>query len=60
MLECPYLKILNYKMLLKGVALMLFLGIIFGFFISAFPYCLKENNKINQDFLNQKVKFQRK
>jgi len=39
---------------------MLFLGIIFGFFISAFPYCLKENNKINQDFLNQKVKFQRK
>ena len=39
---------------------MLFLGIIFGFFISALPYFIKENDKINQDFLNQKVKFQRK
>ena len=57
MLECPYLKILNYKMLLKGVDLMLFLGILFGFTFSAFPYFIKENNKINQDFLNQKVKF---
>ena len=60
MLEYPYLKILNYKMLLKGVDLMLFLGIIFGFLISALPYFIKENYKINQDFLNQKVKFQRK
>ena len=58
MLECPYLKILNYKMLLKGVDLMLFLGIIFGFFISALPYFIKENIKINEDyFKNNKVKF---
>ena len=60
MLECPYLKILNYKMLLKGVDLMLFLGVLFGFTFSSLPYFIKENNKINQDFLNQKVKFQRK
>ena len=58
MLECPYLKILNYKMLLKGVDLMLFLGIIFGFFISALPYFIKENIIINDDyFKNNKVKF---
>ena len=58
MLKCPYLKILNYKMLLKGVDLMLFLGIIFGFFISAFPYFIKENSKINEDYFNNnKVKF---
>ena len=60
MLKYPYLKNLNYKMLFKGVDLMLLLGIIFGFTFSALPYFIKENNKINQDFLNQKVKFQRK
>ena len=37
---------------------MLFLGIIFGFFISALPYFIKENNKINEDYFNNnKVKF---
>jgi len=37
---------------------MLFLGIIFGFTFSAFPYFIKENNKINEDyFKNNKVKF---
>lgn len=37
---------------------MLFLGIIFGFFISALPYFIKENNKINEEYFNnKKVKF---
>ena len=58
MLECPYLKILNYKMLLKGVDLMLFLGILFGFTFSSLPYFIKENNKINEEYFNnKKVKF---
>ena len=58
MLECPYLKILNYKMLFKGVDFMLFLGIIFGFLISALPYFIKENIKINEEYFNnKKVKF---
>ena len=58
MLECPYLKTLNYKMLLKGVDLMLFIGIFFGFAISSLPYFIKENNKINEDYFNnKKVKF---
>ena len=58
MLECPHLKILNYKMLLKGVDLMLFLGILFGFTFSSLPYFIKENNKINEEYFNnKKVKF---
>ena len=58
MLECPYLKILNYKMLLKGVDLMLFLGILFGFTFSSLPYFIKENIKINEEYFNnKKVKF---
>lgn len=37
---------------------MLFIGIIFGFTFSAFPYFMKENNKINEDYFNnKKVKF---
>ena len=37
---------------------MLFIGIIFGFTFSAFPYFLKENSKINEDYFNNnKVKF---
>lgn len=42
-LECPYLKILNYKMLFKGVDFMLFLGILFGFTFSSLPYFIKES-----------------
>ena len=58
MLECPYLKTLNYKMLLKGVDLMLFLGILFGFTFSSLPYFIKENIKINEEYFNnKKVKF---
>lgn len=36
---------------------MLFLGIIFGFLISALPYFMKENSKINEDYFKNKVKF---
>ena len=37
---------------------MLFIGIIFGFIISALPYFIKENYKINEDYFNnKKVKF---
>ena len=37
---------------------MLFLGILFGFTFSSLPYFIKENNKINEEYFNnKKVKF---
>ena len=37
---------------------MLFIGIFFGFTFSAFPYFIKENYKINEEYFNnKKVKF---
>ena len=37
---------------------MLFLGILFGFTFSSLPYFIKENNKISEEYFNnKKVKF---